>query len=310
MKKINYLKIVLDTLMALVFVLLFNKNAVAGLTFHEIAGLTIGLAFIIHIIINFKWVKQITSKFFKSKMNLKTRIGYIIDLLLLIDMAFIIGTGISISQVLFSGVFTSSAGNKVLHISLSYIALLLIGIHIGLHWSWVMNVFKNTFKITGKGIAAKIITAVLAALIFIFGSYNIYSSGYFTKIIPITSISPQGQPTNKIPSGGDLNPGSNNKSNSANADNSNNSANTNANTNSAAANNGNLANINDNSRPAVPNGENFKGPGGGRGQGGMKESSSSNIFSIIIKNLSIISFFSIITFYIEKLLKLKFKKRA
>ncbi|MFA6941212.1 MAG: DUF4405 domain-containing protein [Clostridiaceae bacterium] len=310
MKKINYVKITLDILMALVFVLLFNKNAIAGMTFHEIAGLTIGLAFIIHIIINFKWVKQITIKFFNSKMKLKTRIGYILDLLLLIDMALIIGTGISISKVLFSGIF-KSAGNQSLHISLSYIALLLIGIHIGLHWGWVINVFKNTFKISKKGMTCKIINVVIVVSLFAFGSYNIYSNSYFTKIIPGSSVSQQGPGMGSMPSGGNFNPGTNNNSNSTS---SNNSANANAstnNSNSAAANNNESANTNNSSNPTPPNGGNFNGAGAaGTGRGGMKDSGSSNILSTILNNLSIISFFSIITFYIEKLLKLKAKKQA
>jgi hypothetical protein len=271
MKKINYIKIILDLLMSLVFVLLFNKRAVAGLQFHEIAGLTLGLAFIIHIIINFKWVKQITYKFFKSKINLKTRIGYIIDLLLLIDMMFIIGTGIAISQALFPGVFSGSAVSKILHTSLSYIALLLIGIHIGLHWGWVMNIFKNTLKISGRNKASKIITAVLAISIFAFGSYNVYSSGYFAKAVPITS-SYQQPPRDRIPSD---------------------------------------SQISGNNMPSSTDGANFKGPNGGeKARGDMKDAGSSDIFSIIYKNLSIISFFSIITFYIEKIFKMKSRKKV
>ncbi len=48
MKKINLLKISLDIFMAIVFALLFNKMVIARLAFHEIAGLAIGFAFIIH----------------------------------------------------------------------------------------------------------------------------------------------------------------------------------------------------------------------------------------------------------------------
>ncbi|MDV3427321.1 MAG: DUF4405 domain-containing protein [Bacillota bacterium] len=318
MKKINYIKIILDILMALVFVLLFNKNAISGISFHEIAGLTLGMAFIIHILINFKWVKKITIKFFNSKIKLKTRIGYIVDLLLLIDMALIIGTGISISKVLFSGIF-KSAGNQSLHISLSYIALMLIGIHVGLHWDWVMNVFKNTFKISKKGMTCKIINSVLVVSLFAFGSYNIYSNSYFTKIIPGSSISQQEPGMGKMPSDGNFNPGNNNGNPPNGNSNNNNSANVNANTNNNsangntnnAANNNGSVNTNDNSRPVPPNGGNFNGNGaGGMGRGGMKASGSSNILSTILSNLSIISFFSIITFYIEKLLKLKARKQA
>lgn len=48
MKK-KYTKIVLDLLMAITFVLLMNPRVLDGLQFHEIAGLIIGVAILVHI---------------------------------------------------------------------------------------------------------------------------------------------------------------------------------------------------------------------------------------------------------------------
>ncbi|MFY4775014.1 hypothetical protein [Metabacillus sp. RGM 3146] len=42
MIKINTVKFGVNLIMALTFVLLFNKQVIAGLTFHDIAGLVIG----------------------------------------------------------------------------------------------------------------------------------------------------------------------------------------------------------------------------------------------------------------------------
>ncbi|MFC6601849.1 hypothetical protein ACFQDF_09825 [Ectobacillus funiculus] len=41
MKKVTYVKFAIDIVMAVVFVLLFNKQVLGGMTFHEIAGLAI-----------------------------------------------------------------------------------------------------------------------------------------------------------------------------------------------------------------------------------------------------------------------------
>ena len=54
----NYLKLTLDLVLAVVFALLFNVRVFGGLTFHESAGLGIGLGFLIHILLNSPWVKK------------------------------------------------------------------------------------------------------------------------------------------------------------------------------------------------------------------------------------------------------------
>lgn len=102
MKKINIIKISLDILMILIFALLFNKMVFSGQAFHEIAGLAIGLAFIIHKALNWKWLVQVTRNIFTGKISLRTRIGCVVDVLLLISMATIITSGVLISRVVFA----------------------------------------------------------------------------------------------------------------------------------------------------------------------------------------------------------------
>lgn len=266
MVKTNFIKITLDLLMSIVFVMLFNKMAVAGLGFHEIAGLSLGLAFIIHILLNFRWVKQVTLKIFSSKMNFKTRLGYIIDVLLLIIMGIIVITGVLISKVLFSNIGSrNSSVYKILHMSLSYTALLLIGIHIGLHWNWVMNVFKKIFKIPARNKILQAVAVLGVLLTFAFGAYNIYSTNYLSRVIPVVQGYGEDRGMNGAP-------------------------------------------------PAVENStgkRTFNGQKPERGIAeGHKGSGDSSTFKTIITNLSLISVFSIITYYIEKLITLKFIKKA
>lgn len=78
MKKIIYVKIILDILMVLVFTLLFNKM-VLGMQFHEVAGLAIGAAVLVHCGLNWKWIKGVTLKLFNRKLPIKTRLGYIFN---------------------------------------------------------------------------------------------------------------------------------------------------------------------------------------------------------------------------------------
>lgn len=53
--------------MGIIFALLFNKNVFGGMSFHEIAGLVIGFAVLIHIVLNWKSVKNVTLSIFNLK---------------------------------------------------------------------------------------------------------------------------------------------------------------------------------------------------------------------------------------------------
>ncbi|SFB23314.1 MULTISPECIES: DUF4405 domain-containing protein [unclassified Bacillus (in: firmicutes)] len=145
--RITKIKAGLDSLMAITFVLLFNKMVLGGLAFHEIAGLVIVAPFIVHILLNAEWVKKVTYKLFDRKLPAKTRFGYFLNILLLIAMIFVIVSGILISHVVFPNInIANEPWFKVSHISVSFLTLLLVGLHVGLHWQWVMNVSNPSYS--------------------------------------------------------------------------------------------------------------------------------------------------------------------
>ncbi|XJZ26541.1 DUF4405 domain-containing protein [Bacillota bacterium Lsc_1132] len=182
MRKINYFKFALDLLMGVTFVLLFNKRVIAGLTFHEIAGVVIGVAFITHILLNASWVKNVTLKIFNRKLPAKTRFSYLLNLLLLMMMTFIIISGIFISRVLFPNI---TIGNErwfqMTHISVSFLTLILVGVHVGLHWKWVMNVWNRMLAVKNTKPWVGVLLKVIAATLFLFGAYQINQTGFLSR---------------------------------------------------------------------------------------------------------------------------------
>lgn len=143
-----------------------------GIKFHEIAGLVIGAVVLIHCLINFKWIKSVTLKLFNKNMATRTRIVYLLDLLLLIDVVVIILSGIFISKVIFPNLrLTGITSLKGIHIFASYLSLAIIGIHLGLHWNWVMIVFKKIFNIPQK----KVFTYIARLLVIIVVLFGVYS---------------------------------------------------------------------------------------------------------------------------------------
>lgn len=269
MKKMMYAKLGLDILMAVTFVLFFNKQVLGGLTFHEIAGLVIAVLFFTHVLLNWQWVKKVTVKLFDRKLPLKTKFGYFLNVLLLVTMTFIMISGIFISRVVFPNI---NVGNeqwfKISHISISFLVLILVAAHIGLHWKWVINVFKNmiTFK-TPKpslGILARVATGALL----VFGGYQMYSTNFIMQLQGVANVFNLSSTQMQGFKGGE-------KQNFQDGD------------------------FERGERPNLPE-------GGFKGEKGPK---SSNALGVIVTYFGVMSVFIIIIYYIEKFIMRKYTEK-
>jgi len=189
MKKVTYVKFAIDIVMAVVFVLLFNKQVLGGLTFHEVAGLAIAVIFLTHVLLNAQWVKKVTLKLFDRKLPGKTRFGYLLNLLLLITMTFNMVSGIIISRIVFPNI---NIGNetwfKVTRISVSFLTLILVAVHVGLHWQWVIQVWNKIFKVKSTKLPLGIIAKAAAILMLAFGSYEMYTTGFVSRLSGVSFV--------------------------------------------------------------------------------------------------------------------------
>lgn len=137
-------KLILNISLAIVMLLLMDPRSFYGLEFHEWAGLIIGLFFLIHTVLNWTWIKKVTVRFFRSSPR-RARLNYVLDVLLLAGMVLMILSGIAIARTInFS--WLNLGGSRmfwrVMHTSSSFITLALFGIHLGLHWKWVLQRFR------------------------------------------------------------------------------------------------------------------------------------------------------------------------
>lgn len=188
MKKKNYVKFVLDLVMGITFALLFNKRVLGGLEFHEIAGLAIGGAVLVHLILNGQWIKNVTRAIFRKNIALKTRIGYVLNVLLLFDFMLILLSGIAISKVLLpSHIIQLGFLNQGVHIGASYLALALIGLHIGLHGVWIQNTFKKMLKVPSNQKSLGLLARALAISMLVFGVYSMVATDFVPKTVQMFS---------------------------------------------------------------------------------------------------------------------------
>jgi hypothetical protein len=120
--------------------LLMDPRSFYGLVFHEWAGLIIGLFFILHKALDWGWIKKVTLLFFRNN-NWRSKLNYVLDVILLAGIVLMILSGISISRTIdFSWLnMENSMFWRIMHTSSSYITLALFGIHLGLHWNWVLQ---------------------------------------------------------------------------------------------------------------------------------------------------------------------------
>ncbi|MGG1674755.1 DUF4405 domain-containing protein [Neobacillus sp. NRS-1170] len=176
MKK-NYTKIVLDLLMAITFVLLMNPRVLDGLPFHEIAGLVIGVAILVHIGLNYQWVFNTTKKILDPKLPNKTRFSYLLNLLLLVSMAAVIVTGILISRVVLPSLAIEGSHTiRELHGFSADATLALVGLHVAVHWQWIMSICKKAFKSKDGKLRKGVLASVILSLAILAGGIQWFAS--------------------------------------------------------------------------------------------------------------------------------------
>lgn len=193
MKNKNWLKIILDCIMAILLILMYNKRVIS-MSFHEVGGLFVCGLFIIHTFINWKWVKGVTSKLFSKQLPLKTKISWIINFLLLLCTLFIALSGIMISKTIFTSIGTSSMFFKIGHQVIPAYMLILIGLHVGLHWTFIKGMFKKIINLPEA--LTKPLGLLCMIILLLLGSYNMATSSFakwMAMPFQISTMSKSGQ---------------------------------------------------------------------------------------------------------------------
>ena len=93
MNKKNIIKFILDIAMAVLFITFFNKNLIS-FKFHIIGGYVFAAFILVHMILNKKWIINISKRLFDKKLKLRVKISYILSLFLFISIFSIIASGV------------------------------------------------------------------------------------------------------------------------------------------------------------------------------------------------------------------------
>jgi hypothetical protein len=146
---------------------------------HEWIGVAVCAVGIVHNVLNWKWHKNI----FKGTYNLRRGVLTAVNLLLALAFALLLITGLLHSRTVLA--FLDLPGGMVLrqiHTTAAYWCLPLIGVHLGLNWSIILNAFRKMAKIGGENRVRKTVMRILAFALAVFGVWSSFDRDMFSKL--------------------------------------------------------------------------------------------------------------------------------
>ncbi|MDR2198289.1 MAG: DUF4405 domain-containing protein [Deltaproteobacteria bacterium] len=171
-------RLIFDVAM-LILLLCAYAYRVIGDAAHEWIGIFVCALFIAHNVINRRWYNDI----FKGGHAFRRTFTAIVNILLAFSILTLLVTGLSQSRTILA--FLHSPGDALLrraHTTAAYWCLPLIGVHIGLHWEMIKNVFRKTTCVSGSSPVRMVIFRTLSVMIVAFGVYASFDRDMGSKL--------------------------------------------------------------------------------------------------------------------------------
>lgn len=153
----NYLNLAIDCAIFVAFLIAMEPHF-SGIALHEWLSMAFGAAIVTHLLLHWDWIAGVTKRLFGAASR-SARINYLLNVLLFIDMTVVIFTGLMISEAVLPlvGIQTTRAGVwRPLHDLSANLSLVLLGLHIALHWQWIVSM---TRRVLGRPKAVRALPA-------------------------------------------------------------------------------------------------------------------------------------------------------
>jgi len=137
-------KLVLDVLIFIAFLIAMEPRS-SGIPIHEWLAISILAVLVVHLLLSWDWIAQTTRRFL-GKLNTQTRLNYLLNWSLFIDVMLLMLSGLVISEVVMPTLGIGLPRNfawRGLHEFSANLFIILLGLHTALHWSWVADTFKR-----------------------------------------------------------------------------------------------------------------------------------------------------------------------
>ena len=138
------MNLIVDSVIFIAFLVVMAPHF-TGMAIHEWLGISFGAAILTHLLLHWNWIVTTTQRIF-SHLPQQTRINHALNLLLFIDITLVVFTGVMISESALPllGIQLAHSGLwRMVHTTAANAALGLIGLHVALHWQWVVSSFQH-----------------------------------------------------------------------------------------------------------------------------------------------------------------------
>lgn len=167
MKK-TALKRSVDLLMTAALLALMSYSLI-GEAAHEWIGTGMAVLLILHLALNRKWLQSLGRSRYTAYRVVQTALAA----LCLLAMLGLMSSGIILSRHVFAlRIRGWSAMARQVHMACSFWGFVLMSLHLGLHWTMVLNAVRRFAVTRTKGFRA------LGALIAFYGAYAVWKRGF------------------------------------------------------------------------------------------------------------------------------------
>lgn len=116
-----------------------------GMAIHEWLGMAFGAAIVAHLLLHWQWIVGTTQRLLRNASR-RARINYLLNALLFMAFTLIIFSGLMISEVALPLFGLHMPDDRIwswLHRTAADLSVFLIGLHVALHWQWIVSVFTR-----------------------------------------------------------------------------------------------------------------------------------------------------------------------
>jgi hypothetical protein len=179
MKPIFLLRLFLDFMAVSLLLTAMAYYAFDNAT-HEVVGTAMFLLLIAHNIFNRRWYGTIA----KGRREARSIIAKTTNLSLLVTMLSLVATSLIISQTVFSFLpFTSTFTMRQIHTLVAYAALIVVGLHLGLHWTRLMGIVKARLGGGAQSRARSYVLRAVAIIIAFGGLHSFFAQEVSAKLL-------------------------------------------------------------------------------------------------------------------------------
>ncbi|MGB7211429.1 MAG: DUF4405 domain-containing protein [Gemmatimonadales bacterium] len=135
----------LDTTILIAFLALMVPGAATGFEWHEWIGVAFIPLFILHLVLSWSWVTGTWRRLW-TETHPRARLNFLLNASLTVMMVVVIVSGLVVSDYVLPAMGISAAGTdrwRQLHNFTSSLILAVVGLHLGLNWSWIKGALRR-----------------------------------------------------------------------------------------------------------------------------------------------------------------------